>query len=869
MKKIVAVVKQDIKGEDVEFGFPGEQFGESNTDTHFSTPKSIDEIIKDSVQLLSSMPNITQEKLKEVSDLFQKSGIFRGEGTPISVHVDPHSHGHHTHKVAKDFPQAALSLLMNIIDKELIELCLCAPIDLDELGGAVKHAETAAQSISTNSDSSHSHTLLNSPSDADIGLAVGASYFAVFGLYFGYMNVTNGADRLKQLKPYFERVSKIIDSLDTAIGNLDSENPAKKIMTNELDNMKAYLSEIKKSRVEGKAQVASGVTMLGGSGALIGSFFLAELTPFSSIFFALYGALHVGKYSALLARTVAADHTKCDPEIKAALDSFQEGKYNVYSALIGTFTIFTASSVLLTVGAFGGAALVGGPIGLGVASGLLVASALVAAYLNNVSANRFAPKNQDYQSSRLLWGAPENVAARMVACAELRDIAGQFGKAKPGKRHVKVMDHVKCFGYWAGTVATIGVLPKFSSTVRDFKTKYDVSRSLIADQDRQELVARYCDTLIKSNQEEMTSLEGDINTMTEAINHLTDDELSQKVKELLLKQLVLKQLAHDKLQHEVAQAQYIKRSLHSMPGVAYSEFLKLTHMDVAFVETMDVLRKGHKISDEFRTETKLESSEPLKYLGQCSHSHKPEGKHKHKKPKHGKHNGVHPQPMPVHHHGPNCSHPHQSEEKGAQGIPLKPIAPMASLSHPHGDHCAHGCSHSQPSVEGVPDPVALLNEFFWSQMGLAFPPLDLRPELRPELQRKYGFGPSNIPGISESSTDATSRPAPTVSAPAMAHPHLEAPPTAKVNTYVDHSESDCTAHEDHHEHGHHCDHHHHSHEKPYEITYRFADACHSDTEKNRYLAAFDYVVNTNLRKEMDEQWVKRGNHLEAWLLLNR
>jgi hypothetical protein len=352
----------------------------------------------------------------------------------------------------------------------------------------------------------------------------------------------------------------------------------------------------------------------------------------------------------------------------------------------------------------GGASLAGGPIGLGVASGLLVASALGAAYLNNVSANRFAPKNQDYQSSRLLWGAPENVASRMAACAELRDIAGQFGKVKPGKRQVKVMDHVKCFGYWAGTVATIGTLPKFSSTVRDFKTKYDVSRSLIQDQDRQKLVARYCDTLIKSNQDEITSLEDDIKTMTEAINHLTDDGLSQQVKGLLLKQLVLKQLAHDKLQHEVGQAQYIKLSLMSMPGVAYSEFLKLTHMDVTFVETMDVLRKGHQISDAHRKETMLESSEPLKYLGQCSHRHK----HKHK-----------------HHH------------------------------------------------------------------------------------------------------------------------------------------------QDHHGHGHHCDHHHHSHKKPFEITYDFSDACQNDNEKNRYLSAFDYVVNTNLQKEMDEQWVKRGNHLEAWLLLNR
>jgi len=832
MKKIVAVVKHDIEVDDSKYGFPEEKFGESTTDTHGSPPKSINEIIKSSIQLLSGMPTVTQNELKVVSDLFQKSGMFRGEGTPISVHVDPHSHGHHKHMVAKDFPQAALSLLMNIIDQELIELCLCAPIDLDELGGAVKHAETAAQSISTNSDSSHSHTLLNSPSAADIGLAIGASYFAVFGLYFGYMNVANGADRLTQLKPYFERVSKVIDSLDTAIRNLDPKDPAKKIMTNELDNMKAYLSEIKKSRLEGVAQVASGVTMLGGSGALIGSFLLAQLTPVSSIFFALYGALHVGKYSALLARTVAADHTKCDPKIKAALDSFQEGKYSVYTALIATFTTFTASSVLLTVGALGGAALAGGPIGLGVASGLLVVSALVAAYLNNVSANRFAPKNQDYQSSRLLWGAPENVAARMAAYAELRDTARQFGKAKPGKRHVKVIDHLKCFGYWAGTVATIGVLPKFSSKVRNFKTKYDVSRSLIQDQDRQVLVEKYCNTLIKSNHDEMTSLKCDMETMMESINQLKNDDLSQKVKELLLKQLVLKQLAHDKLHHEVSKAEYIKRTLKSMPGVAYSEFLKLTHMDVAFVETMDVLRNGHKISDPYRTETKLESSEPLKHLGKCSHSHKPEAKDKHKhKHNHGKRNDVHPQPTPVHHHGPNCGHSHKSEDKRAQGIPLMPIAPKASILHPHGDHCADGCSHSQPSAEGVTDPAALFNEFFWSQMGLAFPQTDLRPAFK----QKYGLDSSNIPGISESYTDATSRP----------------------------------AHEDHHGHGHHCAHPHHDHEKPDEITYHFADAFKDDKEKDKYLAAFDYVVKTKLRTEMDEQWVKRGNHLEAWLLLNR
>lgn len=708
MKKIISLSKLDCLVEDEEFVFgktdiDGIELGpiHSGSTENSSIHTPIQQVIESAIDRLLSEDSILTEHLNTITSSFCSAGVFRDEGKPLSVHVDPHAHGHHRHMVSSDFPQSALSLIMQTIDKELVEMCLCAPIDLDELGGAVKHAETAVGSLgSSSSEAVHSHTILDHPSGADIGLAVGATYFALFGLYFGCLNIKNGYERLHKLHPYLEKVTMIVDQLEKVITQMPKDNPARLVMGSELKNMKAYLGEIQKSRVDGAFQMGTGVGMAGGSGAVIGSLFLATLTPVASIFFATYGLAHVAKYSILLGRSVTADYRlrhsdnrNHDP-IKAALDPFLHEKYKIYTGLIGCFSAFTASSVILSVGTLAGGALVGGPIGLGVSSAVLVAAALSAAYLNNVSANRFAPKNQDYQTSRLLWGNPQNVASRMVACRELRDIAGSFSSAPSASRHVKPMDHVKCFGYWTGTVATLGTLPKFSTKVRDFKTRYDVSRSLIKDDARQTLVKQYCNRLISSSEEEVGLLTVDIKQLIESINIIPKTPAYEHLRKILVMQLVLKQLACDKLKDEISKAKYVTLSLNCFPGVAYSEFLKLTHMDVKFIETLEVMKVSGKVSDQHRTQVDIEHSHSLSYLGGCGHSHS-----SHKK-----------------HHTPH-----------------------------HHDY------HSQ--------------------------------------------------------------------------------------------------------------------EKPFEISYDLQDAIGNTQESQTYLAAFDFVIKKDLKTQMDEQWVKRGNHLETMILL--
>lgn len=723
MQKIISCFHLDCIEVDGEtFGFPpqllgyasdvdGIELGPIGASTVDLIPHlPIEKVIHDAKDTLMRASSISNADLMTVSRLFSSHGIFRSEAKPLSVHVDPHSHGHHRHMVSSDFPQSALSLVMQMIDKELVEMCLCAPIDLDELGGAVKHADTAVNNIGkSGSESAHSHTLLDSPSGQDIGLAVGATYFALFGLYFGYLNIKNGKERLEKLKPYFERVTQIVASLKVAVDQLDKSNPARSVMLAELDNMRAYLGEIRKSQVDGGFQIGVGAAMAGGSGAVIGSLFLASLTPVSSIFFATYGLAHVAKYSTLMGRAMKAEYTlNHDGDggdhdaLKRVLEPFLHEKYKIYAGLIGCFSAFTASSVMLSVGTLAGGALVGGPIGLGVASGVLIGTALTAAYLNNVSANRFAPKNQDYQSSRLLWGSQQSVASRMAACADLKNIAGSFEKAAPAPRTVSCLNRLKCAGYWTGTVLTLGTLPKFSTTVRDFKTRYDVSKSRIQDDARKDLVTAYCNRLIETSEEEILSIGKDIQSLIHSINHM-DDSYSPGLKKIMVLQLVLKQLACDKIKDEVSKARYITSSIGSLPGIAYSEFLKLTHMDTHYVETLEVLKSSGMISDHHRTQATLETSPALSYLGKCGHS--------------------------------------------------------------HGDAHQNKCSH-------------------------------------------------------------------------------------------------------HHDHGH--AHHHTDHsEKPFEISYDLAEAVENSYEAKHYLAAFDYVIKNDLKRQMDEQWVKRGNHLETLVILSK
>jgi hypothetical protein len=280
----------------------------------------------------------------------------------------------------------------------------------------------------------------------------------------------------------------------------------------------------------------------------------------------------------------------------------------------------------------------------------------------------------------------------MAACLDLRDIASSFDKATPGKRYVKKMDHLKCAGYWAGTIVTLGTLPKFSKTAREFKVRYDVSKSCVQDSARQKLVRDYCDRLKVVSEAELKSVESDISTLLESINEIPQENVIPHLKEMLIKQLVVKQLAADKLKDEISKCEYICLTLSTLSGVAYSEFLKLTHMDVNFIETMELMRSAKHISDAHQSENMLKESRSLGYMGGCGHDHA--------------------------HHGHQCSH------------------------HHHEDHA------KAPSIR--------------------------------------------------------------------------------------------------------------------EVTYNLQDAVSTD-ESDQYLSAFDYVVKTHLAKQMDEQWVKRGNHLETMI----
>jgi len=605
------------------------------------------QVIDEAVKMMSQHP-VTPQLLSEVSKFLSKNGAFRVNDFTLKVHIGD-KHGHHRHRVASDFPTASLSLVMHAIDKELIELCLCAPVDLDELGGAVSHVEHAVNSLDNPSDGGHA-SVLDDPSASHVGFAVGAIYLAIFGIYFGLLNVRNGQERVQKLMPYREKVEKLIARLET-IASRDDRCDA--MIKTELSNMKAYLDQINLSVKDGRFQSGSGAALTFSSASVIAATFVSALSPMATIGFSIYGAAHVAKYSTLLAKTVSADRAlkRSDQdleEIRRVMRPFLDQKYKVYGSLITCFGVFTGSSTVLTAGILAGASAVGGPVTLAVVASMLVGSALAAAYLNNVSANRFAPKNQDYHHSRLLWGNANCVASRMAACSDLKAVASEFGRAprikSPFRFKETLTDKVKLAGYWAGTVATMGVLPKFVAPIRDFKTRYDVSHSRITQDKRHELITRYCDRVLEMSEKEMPFIESDIADLTGSISQLSEES----VKKLLSLQLVLKLMLRDKLVHEIDCASAIKTKLANAPGEAYADFLKLTHMDEQFSDTMETVFKGSKkVTDSYRTETKLEAkSVPLSYMGGCGHSHKG---HSHKGHSHEGHS---------HEGHSHCSHSH-------------------------------------------------------------------------------------------------------------------------------------------------------------------------------------------------------------------
>jgi len=586
-------------------------------------------IINDAITQLSDASEITLETLEGISRLFHDHHLFQPiNGDSLTVHQNAKIHGHHPDVVSIDHPKAALSIIMNTIDKHLIEKCLCAPIDLDELGGAIRHLESAVNSLNNPETGSHSHTILDHPSGLDIGFAVASTYFALFGIYFGILNIKNSHERLTRLNDYQQKVSDIIDNLEKATRQIpQDQTETKHIMSAELKNMRTYLSEIEKSKNEAKIQIGVGATMAGGSGAIIGSLFLATMTPISTILFSLYGLAHVGKFSLYLGQTLNANHklkhTENSEALKKTLKPFFKEKYKVYSGLIGCFSSFTAASVTLSVGALAGATAVGGPAGLATAALVLITAALSAAYLNNVSANRFAPKNQDHKASRLLWGSPTCVSSSMEAYRELRDIAQSTSKKKRKPNTLKWKDYAKCGLYWCGTIATLGTLPKFFSKASAFKTRFDVSRSQIHDLDRRELMTKFCKKLIENASIEQAQIEEDIKSLIKTINTLTEPSLEDGTKELLIKQLTLKQLALNKHKNESEKATYIIENIDLNPGAAYTEFLRLTHMDVHFVQKLEIMKKSKHISETNISKTPLTHSESLSYLGDCGHSHGP------------------------------------------------------------------------------------------------------------------------------------------------------------------------------------------------------------------------------------------------------